>query len=627
MYFLVSLFSSSYEELWKAIIRPFRDEYTDKDLGPEKFKLNQKYYKRSDFSIYDNRNIKLMCSFWEPYDEEREYTRLPCVIYLHGNSSSRCEVIPNLKYLLPLNITVFAFDFAACGHSEGEYISLGWYETLDVQCIIDFLRNSNKVSVIGLWGRSMGAVTSLMCAAKDQTIGGIFLDSPFYSLNLLIDELANEKVTLPNFLVRQVKKMIKETVKEKAFFNIDDIEPVEFAKKCFVPGYFCHGKNDTFVNVHHCKDLYKIYPGEKGILLIEGDHNTLRPNKLNEKAAEFFYNALKCKYIREINDNYIGYKLFFSDWNNPHYRTPKGDSEKEIKVRKKNSVYKNYGKPVSSDNFYDKINISKTNINKDDNDNDNDNNKKKYKFRNYKPANSINSSNTSNKVINKINYESNNIQNSNYNIPKPNENYFDGKKKKNHPKSSKNLYDFNTFVRKKKDSKIFLSQKNIIGNNNKLNQKKDLYFNNNYYNINTKQENKPFNKYDIIKTEQNTITRHFISPKQNKRKINPLPSYINLNQSDNISYTKMMKSTSPSYNINKNLSKNNNYNQFTYNNEIINSYISNNGTDEQTNSVYDNNYHFYNKNYEHINTEYDNFNSYNNQYEKYDISTNQNQDY
>ena len=189
------------------------------------------------------------------------------------------------------------------------------------------------------------------------------------------------------------------------------------------------------------------------------------------------------------------------------------------------------------------------------------------------------------------------------------------------------MYDFNTFVRKKKDSKIFLSQKNIIGNNNKLNQKKDLYFNNNYYNINTKQENKPFNKYDIIKTEQNTITRHFISPKQNKRKINPLPSYINLNQSDNISYTKMMKSTSPSYNINKNLSKNNNYNQFTYNNEIINSYISNNGTDEQTNSVYDNNYHFYNKNYEHINTEYDNFNSYNNQYEKYDISTNQNQDY
>ena len=74
--------------------------------------------------------------------------------------------------------------------------------------------------------------------------------------------------------------MLKATVKEKAEFNIDDIEPVEYAKKCFVPAFFCHGKNDTFVSVHHCKDLYLIYPGEKNILLVEGDHNDLRPDKL-----------------------------------------------------------------------------------------------------------------------------------------------------------------------------------------------------------------------------------------------------------------------------------------------------------------------------------------------------------
>ena len=289
MNLLLSLFSSSYEELWKAIIRPFRDEYTLRDLGPSKFRLNQKYYKRTDFSIMNNRNLRLKCSFWEPYDEEREYPRLPCVVYLHGNSSSRCEVVPNLKYLLPLNITVFAFDFAGCGHSEGEYISLGWYETLDVQCVINFLRKSNKVSTIGLWGRSMGAVTSLIYSSKDQSIGGIFLDSPFYSLNLLLDELSREKVSLPNFLVKQVIIKLKETVKEKGKFNIDDIETVKFAKKCFVPAFFSHGKDDTFVNMHHCKDLHMVYPGEKSILLIEGDHNSLRPNKLNEKACIFFY--------------------------------------------------------------------------------------------------------------------------------------------------------------------------------------------------------------------------------------------------------------------------------------------------------------------------------------------------
>lgn len=46
--------------------------------------------------------------------------------------------------------------------SEGEYISLGWHEKDDLQCVIDYLRSSGKVSLIGLWGRSMGAATALL---------------------------------------------------------------------------------------------------------------------------------------------------------------------------------------------------------------------------------------------------------------------------------------------------------------------------------------------------------------------------------------------------------------------------------------------------------------------------------
>ena len=126
MSLLKNLFGGSYEDLWKAVIRPNRDEYTEKDLGPEKFKINKKYYKRTDFTITNKRYLKLQCSYWEPFDEEREYVRLPCVIYLHGNSSSRCEAVAEIKYLLPLNITVFAFDFSGCGKSQGEYCYYVW---------------------------------------------------------------------------------------------------------------------------------------------------------------------------------------------------------------------------------------------------------------------------------------------------------------------------------------------------------------------------------------------------------------------------------------------------------------------------------------------------------------------
>ena len=40
MSLLTNLFGGSYEDLWKAVIRPNRDDYKDEDLGPDKFQIN-----------------------------------------------------------------------------------------------------------------------------------------------------------------------------------------------------------------------------------------------------------------------------------------------------------------------------------------------------------------------------------------------------------------------------------------------------------------------------------------------------------------------------------------------------------------------------------------------------------
>ena len=44
--------------------------------------MNGYNYKRTDFILYNKRNMKLQCSFWEPYDEELICTHLLVVIYL-----------------------------------------------------------------------------------------------------------------------------------------------------------------------------------------------------------------------------------------------------------------------------------------------------------------------------------------------------------------------------------------------------------------------------------------------------------------------------------------------------------------------------------------------------------------
>ena len=168
-----------YSDAWKAIIRPPRDKYTDKNLYRKKFPIGKKTFKRTDLDIKNDRNLTLKCSFFEPIDEERPVRDLPCIIYLHGNCSSRIEAIPYLKYFLPTYITVFCFDFSGSGQSEGDYISLGWWEREDVNCIVKYLRKFGRTSTIGLWGRSMGAVTALLHADRDPSIAGLVLDSPF----------------------------------------------------------------------------------------------------------------------------------------------------------------------------------------------------------------------------------------------------------------------------------------------------------------------------------------------------------------------------------------------------------------------------------------------------------------
>ena len=298
MNFLCKIFGGSYDDLWKAIIRPGRDLYEQSELGPFKFEISNKCYKRTDFELINNRGLKIICSFWEPFDEEREKTILPCVIYLHGNSSSRCEAYSEVKYLLPKNICLFSFDFCGCGKSEGDYISLGYYEKEDVKCIIEYLQKSKKVGKIALWGRSMGAVTAIMYASEHPNdISALILDSGFYSLKKLIYELVKSKVSLPDFIIDQVLKQVKETVKEKAGFNLDHLETVFYAKNCKTPAFFLHGEDDNFVNKSHCSNLFNDYKGDDKIIrIVKGKHNTARPKELKMKIVEFLE-----KYIKDID--------------------------------------------------------------------------------------------------------------------------------------------------------------------------------------------------------------------------------------------------------------------------------------------------------------------------------------
>ncbi|XP_031249008.1 uncharacterized protein LOC116106836 [Pistacia vera] len=282
------------EQLVNFIIRPPRAEYhPDHDLLDQEFMLKGKWYQRKDVEVKNSRGDVLKCSHYVPIVSP-EGKPLPCVIYCHGNSGCRADASEAAIILLPSNISVFTLDFSGSGLSGGEHVTLGWNEKDDLKAAVDFLRADGNVSLIGLWGRSMGAVTSLLYGAEDPSIAGMVLDSPFSDLVDLMMELVDTyKIRLPKFTVKFAIQFMRKAIQKKAKFDITDLNTTKVAKSCFVPALFGHAVEDDFIQPHHSDRIFEVYAGDKNIIKFEGDHNSPRPQFYFDSINIFFHNVLQ----------------------------------------------------------------------------------------------------------------------------------------------------------------------------------------------------------------------------------------------------------------------------------------------------------------------------------------------
>ncbi|XP_042945075.1 uncharacterized protein LOC122278932 isoform X1 [Carya illinoinensis] len=282
------------------VIRPPRAEYNpDQYLWERHFTLAGRTYKREDLKLRNARGHTLLCSHYlpSPFPED---TPLPCVIYSHGNSGCRADANEAAAILLPSCITVFTLDFSGSGLSDGDYVSLGWHERDDLKVVVSHLRSNKQISRIGLWGRSMGAVTSLLYGAEDPSIAGMVLDSVFSNLYDLMIELVDVyQIRLPKFTVKMAVQYMRRVIKRKAKFDIMDlnclqlfIELWQVAPKTYIPALFGHASDDKFIQPHHSDLVFKSYVGDKNIIKFEGDHNSTRPQFYYDSVSIFFCNVL-----------------------------------------------------------------------------------------------------------------------------------------------------------------------------------------------------------------------------------------------------------------------------------------------------------------------------------------------
>lgn len=85
-------------------------------------------------------------------------------------------------------------------------MTLGAHEVDDLQAVVDHVRQKYPECIIGLWGRSMGAVTALLYGQRDPSIAGMVRhqSTQTQSISLCMPAIHHEVCTATSMVVQWV---------------------------------------------------------------------------------------------------------------------------------------------------------------------------------------------------------------------------------------------------------------------------------------------------------------------------------------------------------------------------------------------------------------------------------------
>lgn len=128
--------------------------------------------------------------------------------------------------------------------------------------MMEYLRGRNYKKFV-LWGRSMGAVATLLYSVSYNPSDAILLvlDSAFSSFEDVSKELTNKKTKIPLFLVEVAIDILKGKLKNHPYdpFTID---LAKSASSCQIPAMFLYSLNDEVISSEHSLRIINSYAGD-----------------------------------------------------------------------------------------------------------------------------------------------------------------------------------------------------------------------------------------------------------------------------------------------------------------------------------------------------------------------------
>lgn len=202
------------------------------------------------------------------------------VVAVHGGQTDRRSFLRHVPMFHRAGYPVLLFDYREHGISDGAArgIAFGWRANHDVSSAVAFMKDERSFARVGVIGTSMGAVASILAAARDPAIDVVIAENPYSSATDvlgdadLFDRLPRWYRQLVAFFARLEFDVLDEP---DAIDVVDRISPR--------PLLLMHGTEDRAVAVWQSEALFQKAGDPKELWILEGAEHTGLVNRAPEE--------------------------------------------------------------------------------------------------------------------------------------------------------------------------------------------------------------------------------------------------------------------------------------------------------------------------------------------------------
>lgn len=221
------------------------------------------------------------------------------LIAMHGFRSNAKKVAQQGSYFYEWGYNVLTPDQRAHGKSGGKWIGLGYLDSKDLLCWINYIIQKDPNAQIVLFGQSMGAATVMMCCKNNlpQNVKCIIEDCGYSSA---WNEFSFQIKSLLKINPFPLLNLMNFWSKVFAGYSFKEASSLDGLKNCKVPVLFIHGGKDNFVPVS------MLYQNVNEIITSDYDNefNLLIIDKAGHGQSLYTNPQLYLKTVKEFIETY-----------------------------------------------------------------------------------------------------------------------------------------------------------------------------------------------------------------------------------------------------------------------------------------------------------------------------------